>query len=175
MSGTSNNILLWITYQIVVELTAIIFFAIPHNLMWIVSDICKVVIIFHIVMQPFLSHSQDLPPVPVLVGLSIICFILFFLCLSLHSSYCPLLETPYWATLVLFWGIIIGLLLCLQSLLLICMFSNADADLSAIAKSTKAPALALPACSGRYNCLWTLLPSHYSRSWLWLSLVPVTK
>lgn len=30
---------------------------------------------------------------------------------------------------------------------------NADADLSAIAKSTKAPALALPACSGRYNCL----------------------
>lgn len=34
-----------------------------------------------------------------------------------------------------------GLLLCLQLLLVICMFSNADADLPRMTKSTKAPAV----------------------------------
>lgn len=37
------------------------------------------------------------------------------------------------------------LLLCLQLQLVICMISNADADLPRMAKSTKTPALALPA------------------------------
>lgn len=48
-----------------------------------------------------------------------------------------------------------GLMVFLLSLHNCCStFSNADADLSMMAKSIKAPALALPAYSRHYNCHW---------------------
>lgn len=149
VSGTSNNILLRITYQIVVELTAIIFFAVPHNLLWIVSVICRVVIIFpHCYEALFLPFFRPCLLVSFLSGL---CYhlpvdyttsCLLFPCALQLATAVDIFVLPWWGSF----------LFDLQLLLVLRVFPNAD--FPRVAKSTEAPALALPACRGHRNCLW---------------------